>query len=179
MSNKDRRLTTQECIDKKRRLLKKPELVESKGGCRSHAPTRYPRPARRPGGPRVECANPIRVAGREMQEPVRKAKLFGNVFDLLKDVRLSKEDRIIGTMILPSMRVTGLHVIWDCQSSGDREISSRTTLLTAITHDSRCIFPFSPGRTLLSGEATSILWAHTRYLQDDTFFSVYIQESSL
>jgi PmbA protein len=60
----------------------------------------------------VELSNPIRVEGGGFGEPVRKAMLSGNVFDLLRAITaIGDDDRVVGSMILPSVRVEGQHLV--------------------------------------------------------------------
>ncbi len=60
----------------------------------------------------VELTNPMWVEAGEYGEPVRKAMLAGNIFELLKDIGgLGKDTRILGSIRLPSIRLNSLHVI--------------------------------------------------------------------
>ena len=60
----------------------------------------------------VELANPTWVEGGPWGTPVRKAMLSGNVFEMLRTIGgLGKDDRVLGTMILPSIRLNKQHII--------------------------------------------------------------------
>jgi len=59
----------------------------------------------------VECANPLRVAGGSVEEPVRGAMLAGNIFDMLADIAaLGPESRMVGSIILPAIRFNNQQV---------------------------------------------------------------------
>jgi PmbA protein len=60
----------------------------------------------------VELSNPFIVNGGSFEYPVRKAMLSGNVFDMLKEIGgLGKDDRCLGTSILPSIRLNKQQII--------------------------------------------------------------------
>lgn len=60
----------------------------------------------------VELTNPFRVSGGAYGTPVRKAMMSGNVFGMLADVAgLGKDDRVIGSFVLPSIRLPKQHII--------------------------------------------------------------------
>ena len=60
----------------------------------------------------VELTNPFRVRDGTWESPVRKAMLAGNVFDLLVRITgLGRDRRIIGSMLLPSIRLKDQHII--------------------------------------------------------------------
>ena len=60
----------------------------------------------------VELSNAFWMEGGEFDVPIRSAMLSGNVFDLHHSVSgLSKESRAIGSMILPSVKITKQHII--------------------------------------------------------------------
>lgn len=60
----------------------------------------------------VECANPLRVAGGSVEEPVRGAMLTGNVFSMLSDIAaLGSESRVVGSLILPAIRFNTQRII--------------------------------------------------------------------
>jgi PmbA protein len=60
----------------------------------------------------VELSNAFWMEGGEFDIPIRSAMLSGNVFDLHHSLSgLSKESRAIGSMILPSVKITGQHII--------------------------------------------------------------------
>jgi PmbA protein len=60
----------------------------------------------------VECSNAFWMEGGEYQEPIRKAMLAGNVFAMLSSVGgLGTDTRAVGTVILPSIRLNGQHII--------------------------------------------------------------------
>jgi Predicted Zn-dependent proteases and their inactivated homologs len=60
----------------------------------------------------VELSNPFMVDGGSFEYPVRKAMLSGNVFDMLKEIGgLGKDDRCLGTSILPSIRLNKQQII--------------------------------------------------------------------
>jgi predicted Zn-dependent protease len=48
----------------------------------------------------------------EFREPIRKAMIAGNVFDMFRGIGgLGTDDRLIGSMILPSILMNNLHVV--------------------------------------------------------------------
>jgi PmbA protein len=60
----------------------------------------------------VEISNPIWMADGEYQAPVRKAMLAGNVFSMLASIGgIGEGSRIIGSSIMPPVRLTSQHVI--------------------------------------------------------------------
>jgi PmbA protein len=60
----------------------------------------------------VECSNAYWVEGGEAGTPVRKAMYAGNVFDLLRSVGgLGKESRIVGSLILPPVKLYKQRII--------------------------------------------------------------------
>ena len=60
----------------------------------------------------VELTNPFRIAGGAYGTPVRKAMMSGNVFGMLADsASLGKDDRVIGSLVLPSIRLQKQHII--------------------------------------------------------------------
>lgn len=59
----------------------------------------------------VELSNPTWVEGGTWGDPVYKAMLSGNVFEMIRTIGgLGKDDRVIGTMILPSIRLNKQHI---------------------------------------------------------------------
>lgn len=60
----------------------------------------------------VECSNPFWMEGGEYGEPIRKAMIAGNVFDLFESIAgLGPDTRVVGGTILPSIRFNKLHII--------------------------------------------------------------------
>ncbi len=60
----------------------------------------------------VELSNPFWMEGGEFGEPIKKAMLAGNVFDMLSTIGgLGRESRVVGPMILPAIRVSGQRII--------------------------------------------------------------------
>ena len=60
----------------------------------------------------VELSNAFWMENGTFQEPVRSAMLSGNAFDLHKVIGgLSRETRMIGSLILPSVKIPGQHII--------------------------------------------------------------------
>jgi PmbA protein len=60
----------------------------------------------------VEISNPFWMEDGAFQGPIKSAMFSGNVFELHKNiVGLSKESRIIGSYILPSIRINKQHII--------------------------------------------------------------------
>jgi PmbA protein len=60
----------------------------------------------------VELTNPFHISGGLYEKPVRKAMMSGNVFEMLRDIAgLGKDDRVIGSMVVPSIRLNKQHII--------------------------------------------------------------------
>jgi PmbA protein len=60
----------------------------------------------------VEISNAFWMEDGEFQVPVRSAMLTGNVFDMHKEIGgISEEDRQIGSMVLPSIRLISQRII--------------------------------------------------------------------
>jgi PmbA protein len=60
----------------------------------------------------VELSNAFWMENGEYENPIRSAMLSGNVFDMHKSVSgLSKESRAIGSLILPSIKITRQRII--------------------------------------------------------------------
>jgi len=60
----------------------------------------------------VELTNPFRISGGEYGTPVRKAMMSGNVFEMLGNAAgLGKDDRVIGSFVVPSIRLNKQHII--------------------------------------------------------------------
>jgi PmbA protein len=60
----------------------------------------------------VEMSNAFWMEDGSFETPIRSAMLSGNVFDLHKEVAgLSSESRVIGSVILPSIRINNQHII--------------------------------------------------------------------
>jgi PmbA protein len=60
----------------------------------------------------VELSNACWMEENEFREPIRKAMIAGNVFDMFRGIGgLGTDDRIIGSMILPSILLNNLHVV--------------------------------------------------------------------
>ena len=60
----------------------------------------------------VEISNAFWMEGGGFEEPVRSAMMSGNVFDLHKDIAgLSRETRAIGSLILPSIKLSKQRII--------------------------------------------------------------------
>jgi PmbA protein len=60
----------------------------------------------------VELTNPFRISGGQYEKPVRKAMMSGNVFEMLGNTAgLGKDDRVIGSLIVPSIRLNKQHII--------------------------------------------------------------------
>ncbi len=60
----------------------------------------------------VEISNPSWVEDGDFGNPVRKAMYAGNVFDLLKEIEgIAHGERVIGSMVLPEVRLSGQHII--------------------------------------------------------------------
>lgn len=62
----------------------------------------------------VELANACWVESGNFGDPVRKAMYAGNVFEVLKSiVGIGEQSRIVGSMILPPVRLQNQHIIGD------------------------------------------------------------------
>jgi len=60
----------------------------------------------------VELSNAFWMEGGEFQEPIRSAMLSGNVFSLHNEIiGLSHESRVIGSLILPSVKINKQRII--------------------------------------------------------------------
>lgn len=60
----------------------------------------------------VELTNPFCVSGGQYENPVRKAMMSGNVFEMLGTIAgLGKDDRVIGSLVVPSIRLIKQHII--------------------------------------------------------------------
>ncbi len=60
----------------------------------------------------VEISNPSWIENGDFGNPVRKAMYAGNVFDLLKEIEgIAKGERVIGSMVLPEVRLHGQRII--------------------------------------------------------------------
>ena len=60
----------------------------------------------------VEISNPSWIENGDFGNPIRKAMYAGNVFDLLKQIDgIAKGERVIGSMVLPEVRLTGQRII--------------------------------------------------------------------
>ncbi|MBN2734895.1 MAG: TldD/PmbA family protein [Methanomicrobiaceae archaeon] len=60
----------------------------------------------------VELSNAAWMENGEKQSPIRSAMLSGNVFEMLKDIDgMSQESRVLGTVIVPALRFSGLSVV--------------------------------------------------------------------
>jgi len=60
----------------------------------------------------VEISNPSWIENGDFGKPVRKAMYAGNVFDLLKNIEgLGHGERVIGSMVLPEVRLSGQRII--------------------------------------------------------------------
>ncbi|MDD1710364.1 MAG: TldD/PmbA family protein [Methanoregulaceae archaeon] len=60
----------------------------------------------------VELTNPFRISGGNYEKPVRKAMMSGNVFEMLGiTAGLGKDDRVIGSLVVPSIRLKKQHII--------------------------------------------------------------------
>ncbi len=60
----------------------------------------------------VELSNAFWMENSEYETPIRSAMLSGNVFDMHKNIAgLSKESRAIGSLILPSIKLTRQRII--------------------------------------------------------------------
>ncbi|NLZ29316.1 MAG: TldD/PmbA family protein [Methanomicrobiales archaeon] len=60
----------------------------------------------------VEISNPFWMEGGEQTEPIRTAMFAGNAFEMLQDIGgLGKDDRRVGRLILPSIRLNNQQII--------------------------------------------------------------------
>jgi PmbA protein len=60
----------------------------------------------------VELSNAFWMEDGEYETPIRSAMLSGNVFDMHKSISgLSKESRVLGSLILPSIKITKQRII--------------------------------------------------------------------
>jgi PmbA protein len=60
----------------------------------------------------VELSNACWMDDGSFGEPIRTAMFAGNVFEMLRSIGgLGDDDRIIGSMILPSIRLNGQHIV--------------------------------------------------------------------
>ncbi len=60
----------------------------------------------------VEISNPFWMEGGELVEPIRTAMFAGNVFEMLRDIGgLGKDDRRVGRLTLPSIRLNNQQII--------------------------------------------------------------------
>ncbi|MDD4127391.1 MAG: TldD/PmbA family protein [Methanomicrobium sp.] len=60
----------------------------------------------------VELSNAAWMEDGSKQEPIKSAMLSGNIFEMFKDISgMSKESRNLGTMVVPSLRFSGLSVV--------------------------------------------------------------------
>jgi PmbA protein len=60
----------------------------------------------------VEISNPSWIENGDFAAPVRKAMYAGNVFELLKEIEgIGKGERVIGSMVLPELRLSGQRII--------------------------------------------------------------------
>jgi PmbA protein len=60
----------------------------------------------------VEISNPSWIENGDFGKPVRKAMYAGNVFDLLKEIKgIAHGERVIGSMVLPEVRLSGQRII--------------------------------------------------------------------
>lgn len=60
----------------------------------------------------VEISNPSWIKNNDFGNPVRKAMYAGNVFDLLKKIQgIGHGERVIGSMVLPEVRLSGQRII--------------------------------------------------------------------
>jgi PmbA protein len=60
----------------------------------------------------VELSNAFWMEDGEYETPIRSAMLSGNVFEMHKSISgLSKESRVLGSLILPSIKITKQHII--------------------------------------------------------------------
>jgi PmbA protein len=60
----------------------------------------------------VELSNALFMRDGNVEFPVRKAMLSGNVFEMLKETGgLSQDERVVGSMVLPEIRLKNLAII--------------------------------------------------------------------
>jgi PmbA protein len=60
----------------------------------------------------VELSSPFYAQDGELHEPIRTGMISGNIFDLLHKIEgCSTETRTLGSMIMPSVRLSGMTVI--------------------------------------------------------------------
>jgi PmbA protein len=60
----------------------------------------------------VEISNPFWMEGGEQTEPIRTAMFAGNAFEMLRDIGgLGKDDRRVGRLTLPSIRLCDQQII--------------------------------------------------------------------
>ena len=60
----------------------------------------------------VEISNPSWIENGDFGKPVRKAMYAGNVFDLLNEIEgIAHGERVIGSMVLPEVRLSGQRII--------------------------------------------------------------------
>lgn len=60
----------------------------------------------------VELTNPFHISGGQLEKPVRKAMMSGNVFEMLGNTAgLGKDTRAIGSLVVPSIRLNKQHII--------------------------------------------------------------------
>jgi len=60
----------------------------------------------------VELSSPFIARDGEMDEPIKSGMISGNIFELLHQIEgISEETRTLGSMIMPSVRFSGLSVI--------------------------------------------------------------------
>lgn len=60
----------------------------------------------------VELTNPFHISGGEYEKPVRKAMMSGNVFEMLGNTAgLGNDNRVIGSLVVPSIRLNKQHII--------------------------------------------------------------------
>ena len=60
----------------------------------------------------VEISNPSWIEHGDFGNPIRKAMYAGNVFDLLKEIEgIAHGERVIGSMVLPEVRLSGQRII--------------------------------------------------------------------
>ena len=60
----------------------------------------------------VELSSPFKVHDGEMSEPIRTGMISGNIFEILHKIDgCSKETKTLGSLIVPTVRISGLSVI--------------------------------------------------------------------
>ncbi|HJJ47662.1 MAG TPA: metallopeptidase TldD-related protein [Methanocorpusculum sp.] len=60
----------------------------------------------------VETANAFLCEGGRFTKPVKKAMISGNVFEILaKEVTVSEEVKVLGSAVVPKMRISGMQVV--------------------------------------------------------------------